>query len=506
MSGPLLLLLDGAPLLTLAVLVPMASALLALLLDDRRALMLARVASTIAFVVIAAAAWRHFLHGAARTVEPFTLSFSPLVPDGGPRALLVTDALNVGFLVIYAVLSLAVFVALPRQDARPSTLAGILWTGSLTTLVYTADHVWVFVGALALTTVPLLLGVFVQPLSSTNSDGSLGPRKRASFIAALFPLLAAILVGVALSLDAGTLSAGPFFDALSSTERAPSSRAAFLLVLTAVLLRKGVFPLHLWTGMLTRALPIVPLVFFLNAHTGVFIAVRVLIPLSPDEARTLLPAVGYFALFSTLILAISGLARRDPRRIVVAVLLSQSSAVLVGVATGNALGVTGALVLVQAIAVGSMGLAIALRALVVRFSGELPAGRWLGLASVTPRLSVFVALTGLACVGFPGTLAFCAEDLLLHGAVEAHRDLSAGIAIATALNAINIVLLYASTFLGKARVSHVRDLFPREAYALLVLSALVVGAGLLPSPVVSERARAAASFVSTLDKHSQDSH
>jgi NADH-quinone oxidoreductase subunit M len=506
MNASLLALTDGVPLLTLAVLVPMAGALLALLVDDKRALVVARVASALALLVVSAAALRHFLHGAARTVEPLTLAFAPRAANGGPRALLVTDELNVGFLVVYAVLTAAVLLALPRQDARRGTLAGLLWTEATTTLVYAADHVWVFVAALALTTVPLLLGLFVQPSSSMRAGDSLAPKKRASFIAALFPLLSALLVGVALTLDPGTLAWGTFFDALSSAEPGPSSRAAFLLVLTAVLLRKGVFPLHLWTGMLTRALPIVPLVFFLNAHTGVFIAVRVLIPLSPNDARTFLPAVGYFALFSTLILAVSGLARRDPRRIVVAVLLSQSSAVLVGVATGNSLGVTGALVLVQAIAVGSMGLAIAIRALVVRFSGELPEGRWLGLASVAPRLSVFVALTGLACVGFPGTLAFCAEDLLLHGVVEAHRDLSAGIAIATALNAINIVMLYASTFLGKARVSHVRDLFPREAWALIVLSALVVGAGLLPSPLVTERARAAESFVTTLDKHGSAAH
>ena len=69
-----------------------------------------------------------------------------------------------------------------------------------------------------------------------------------------------------------------------------------------------------------------------------------------------------------------------------------------------------------------------LRALEARY-GRLSLDGFHGLYQHSPALAVGFLLTGLASVGFPGTLGFVSTELLVDGAVEAnllvtchHRD------------------------------------------------------------------------------------
>lgn len=104
-----------------------------------------------------------------------------------------------------------------------------------------------------------------------------------------------------------------------------------------------------------------------------------------------------------------------------------------------------------------------------------------------PRLAVFFAVCGLALVGLPGTLGFAAEDLLFHGALESHPLLGLALPVATALNAITILRLFARLFLGRpvTAVADVPDARPRERWALSLCVVLLVLGGLFPQVPVS---------------------
>jgi NADH-quinone oxidoreductase subunit M len=101
-------------------------------------------------------------------------------------------------------------------------------------------------------------------------------------------------------------------------------------------------------------------------------------------------------------------------------------------------------------------------------------------------------ITGLASVGFPGTLGFVSTDLLVDGAVRANLYLGVGVVAASALNGIAVVRAYFLLFTGKRHASTVSlGIGLRERFAVLTLSALVLGGGLFPQPGVTTRYAAA---------------
>src|SRR4029079_3397175 len=112
---------------------------------------------------------------------------------------------------------------------------------------------------------------------------------------------------------------------------------------------------------------------------------------------------------------------------------------------------------------------------------ESPRG-FLGFAVPAPRLAVFFAICGLALVELRGTLGFAADDLLFHGALETHPLLGIALPLATALNAITVLRLFATLFMGR-RVTHatpIPDARPGERLALTASVVFLVAGGIAP--------------------------
>jgi len=105
---------------------------------------------------------------------------------------------------------------------------------------------------------------------------------------------------------------------------------------------------------------------------------------------------------------------------------------------------------------------------------------------------VCFVLTGLASVGFPGTLGFVATELLVDGAVKASPYVGLAVVLAAALNGIAIVRVYFLLFTGARPASSVSlNIGPRERFAVLTLTVLILGGGLFPQLGLSSRHRAA---------------
>ncbi len=141
------------------------------------------------------------------------------------------------------------------------------------------------------------------------------------------------------------------------------------------------------------------------------------------------------------------------------------------------------------VAVSHGGLFGILRLLEVRFGENLTASKHLGLAEHAPRLAVSFAIFGLALVGLPGTLGFCSQDLLIHGALTSHPLTGLLLPIATAMNAVSIFRLFTRLFLGKRRTGFtvMADALPRERWILAAGVLFVVLGGLFPNAIVIQR-------------------
>ena len=183
--------------------------------------------------------------------------------------------------------------------------------------------------------------------------------------------------------------------------------------------------------------------------------------------------------------------QRETRRFFAHLFLSHSSLVLVGLELHTELSLTASLCLWFSVILSLGGFGLTLRAVEARF-GRLSLSDYHGLYEHTPALAVCFLLTGLASVGFPGTLGFISIELLVDSAVEASPYVGIVVIAAGALNGIAVLRAYFLLFTGARHVSTVSlGIGLRERVAVLSLSALILGGGLFPQLGVATRQRAA---------------
>lgn len=260
------------------------------------------------------------------------------------------------------------------------------------------------------------------------------------------------------------------------------------LLFIAVLLRCGAVPLHTWLASLFARGAFSASLLFATPMTGVYAAVRLVLPIAPDW---ILQSLGAVSLLTAAYAAGMAVVQRDARRFFAFLFLSNASLVLVGLELHTSLSLTGALALWASAALALSGLGFTLRAVEARL-GQMPLDRFIGLYEHSPGLAVGFLLTGLASVGFPFTLGYVAADLLVEGAIETNLALGTIVVLAAAVNGIAIVRAYLLLFTGTRHQSTVSlAITPRERAMVLAMAGLILGGGLVPQLLVVSRHAAA---------------
>jgi NADH-quinone oxidoreductase subunit M len=378
--------------------------------------------------------------------------------------------------IMAVVLMLAVALAAPSRDLDGSRCARMLAALAGVITLYTAqDSVLLFAGWV-FSAVPLLYG------------GERAHRARSRWYASpAVALMASVaLVGVAV----GTLTLAP---------AGTAGFVGFTLLVVGAMIRSGLFPFHSWVAASFESENFLPYAWLLSARTGVFLIARFTTAEFATTAGALLPALSNLALFSSVLMAVMALGEKVPRRVLALVVLSQSGFIVSGLQSRNLEGITGALLQWVVVSISTVGLAMVLRAVEVRY-GTLANLHFAGLISRIPRFAVFFLLLALALVGLPGTLGFCAEDLLFHGALEVHPVLGLALPFSTALIAIRLLGMFSTMFLGRREhlVPATSDALPRERWVLTALAVFLVIAGLLPAPLVRSRTSPAQAMLTAL--------
>jgi NADH-quinone oxidoreductase subunit M len=259
-------------------------------------------------------------------------------------------------------------------------------------------------------------------------------------------------------------------------------------LLAAILVRCGTVPAHCWLTDWFEHASLGIAMLFVIPLSGVYAAIRLVLPIGPGWV---LQSIGLASLFTAVYAAGMATIQRDTRRFFAHLFLSHSSLVLVGLEVHTELSLTGSLCLWFSVILSLGGFGLSLRALEARF-GRLPLTDFHGLYEHSPTLAVCFLLTGLASVGFPGTLGFISTELLVDSVVEANPYAGIVVIAAAALNGIAVVRSYLLLFTGARHVSTVSlGLGLRERVAVLTLAALILGGGLIPQPGVASRGRAA---------------
>lgn len=444
------------PWLTLLVAVPaVAAALVRATADPVRARRLALASLAITLVLASGAAMATLGRGPVA---------DPWLGAVGGLPLLGVDELSALLLPFAALLFAVVALVAPRTRLGSREEARTLAAQAVVLATYCARDPLVLAALWALSVAPPLLALRAR--SRTGAT-----RVFAIYMAvavAAFTAGAALLEGA----DGGTRAA-----------------AGAALVSVAVLIRKGILPVHSWLPLLMERAPMSLATLFSVPQLGAYAFVRLVVPSGSPE---LLSIVATLSLVTAVYGALLGLVQVEARRAFGFLFLSESALVLAGLEGASRVALTGALVVWIACGLALTGFGMTLRLLEAR-RGELSLRRFHGGYQRTPLLAASFLVLGLASAGFPGTLGFVGAELLIDGAVSAHPHVGFALVLASALNGITVVRMYGVLFSGaRDRTPASMVLRRRELLGLLVLVALLLAAGLTPRPIVRSRARAAA--------------
>lgn len=392
----------------------------------------------------------------------------------GSVALLATvpknDSLFQALMLLFSCLTFGAIVLLPRRDCTKETIAGILFLLGSTLLAYSTGNLLLLLAGWILSTVSFLWAGWFRAR-------------------AWRPLAGLLLSNLTLGLAVGLITISTGIISINNLKgQNPGGVAAFALLVAAAIFRKGLCPAHAWVADAAETGPAVPTALLLNGHFGALLVAKLIVPLFPDTDN-MVPILSYLAIVTALYVAIRALAENSPRRLLSFLALSQSACILSGLESQTAEGIAGAIVHWFVVAISTVALFGILRLVEVRFGENLTANKHLGLAEHAPRLAVSFVIFGLALVGLPGTLGFCSQDLLIHGALTSHRVIGLLLPIATAMNAISFFRLFTRLFLGRRRTGFtvMADALPRERWILAAGVLFVVFGGLFPNAAVIQR-------------------
>ncbi|BBO35817.1 proton-conducting transporter membrane subunit [Lacipirellula parvula] len=378
----------------------------------------------------------------------------------------VIDELNAPLLPMAALISFVTALATLRTKFRhyPFTISLLSETILLATL--SCRHSWGIVALLAISVLP--------PLWELHSRGK--PMR-------VFAIHISFFV---------TLLVAGWWLVERTTPGTASSSLAFGLLTAAVLLRCGAVPFHCWITDLFEHAAFGTSLLFVTPMVGVYAAVRLLLPTAPDWA---LQSLALVSIVTAVYAAGMALVQRDGRRFFCYLFLSHSSLVLVGLESATPIGLTGALCLWISVGLALTGFGLTLRAIESR-TGRLSLSEFHGLYEHTPTLAAFFLITGLASIGFPGTIGFVGAELLLEGAIGVHPWICLLAVLTAALNGIAVLQAYFRIFTGKRYFPTIslRSRLP-ERIAVLALAALLLGGGLFPQPGLTSRYRAASELI-----------
>lgn len=436
------------------------------------------------FLLLVAAGIEVERSAAGHLVEP--------LPGWGQWA--VVDALNGVPLPLYAGLALGMVILAPRRKVTTGWLTGIQILTLSTIVGYGTGNLALLAIAWGTSLIPFFGSHFFNRTGRTGEV--LIPRQARVILGA-----SAVLVAVgALLLAIGTPT-GSWVARLSlSLPRQGESTilyVAFICLMIGVVLRKGLFPAHIWVAPSFAQGPLIPLNLLFNGHLGAFLIARLAVPAFPGIAPAALDLLGDLGLLTAGYTAILAISERQPRRLLALLTISQSSFLVTGLESTNPDAIAGALVHWQVAVVATSILTAVYTGLEARLGMVLDSREHLGLASKAPRLAVFFVIGGLALVGLPLTLGFAAEDLLLHGTLETHPQLGIILPIVTALNAFQVIRLFTALFLGRPgqAAETIADALPRERWVLTAAILFLIIGGLFPEIFVHLPARAAEELI-----------
>lgn len=378
------------------------------------------------------------------------------------KDLLFVDEVSAPLLTLISLLGFLTVLATLRTKVQRLPFSGLLLTQAIWQALLSSEEPWLLIGLMGISIIPLWL-----ELKSRN-------RPVRVFLVHMLAHILLLVVGW------GLITGSPADGMVRSI--------GFGCLVISLLIRGGVCPFHCWVTDLFEHASFAGALLFVAPMASAYLGVRLLLPTGPGWSLQL---VTLAAVLCAMYSAGMAWVQQEPRRYFSFLFLSHSALVLVGLETVSTEALTGGLCVWFAASLSLAGFGLTLRAVESRL-GRLSLADFHGLYDHMPNLAALFLITGLASVGFPGTIGFVSTELLVDGIIHEYPWMGLGVVLASVLNGISILRVYFRIFAGTRHTSTIslQSRWP-ERIAVLTLVLLMIGGGIFPQPFLLTRLDAA---------------
>ncbi len=284
----------------------------------------------------------------------------------------------------------------------------------------------------------------------------------------------------------------------------------FLAFAVAFAIKVPVFPFHTWLPDAHVEAPTAGSVLLAGVllKMGAYGFIRFAIPFFPDAARQFTPLVLALAVIGVLYGAAMAMAQSDIKKLVAYSSVSHLGFVMLGLFSGTAAGVQGAVL--QMVNHGlSTGALFLLVGMVYEKTHRRGVDDFGGMARVMPVYATVFMIVTLSSIGLPGLNGFVGEFLVLFGAFRAHPAATAAASLGVVLVAVYMLRLYRDVFFGPVTMparEKAGDIGRFELACLAPALLFIVTLGVCPGLVLSRTEGPAANVASKLNPETRTSH
>jgi NADH-quinone oxidoreductase subunit M len=324
----------------------------------------------------------------------------------------------------------------------------------------------------------------------------IGPRQYAAVKFLLYSLLGGLLMLVAVialyvysAESAATGHHGTFlFSSLVNVVLSPTvQKWLFLGFFIAFAIKAPLWPFHTWLPDAAFSAQPGAAVLMLGVmdKVGTFGMIRYCLELFPSAFHYFTPLILVLAVISVLYGAIVAIGQTSLKRLIGYTSVSHFGFIVLGIFALTTQGQSGATLYMVNHGFATGALFLVAGFLIIR-RGSDRISDYGGVQKVAPVLAGLLLVSGLAGLSLPGLSTFVSEFLVLAGTFSRYKVAASFATAGIILASIYILWMYQRTMNGPTAksVAGMKDLRPRELWAVVPLIALIIAMGVYPKPVL----------------------
>jgi len=465
---------------TITIFIPLLGAIIMLLLpDEERPLRYAALG--IAAVPLLLTLYIYFAYGSDLGVAALTQDFTWL-PSLNMGYRVGLDGLGFGMFFLTALLTLIAVVASYDVRENLKQYFAILFVAEVGMLgVFASEDLILFYIFFEITLIPMYLLVGIW--------GDANRRQAAiKFFVYTFLGSTVMLAGfLAFGILAGTYAMDGLTAGGGLGRTAQIAIAAPILF--GLLVKVPAVPLHGWLLDVYVSSPISTNVVLsgILPKLGTYGLIKVAIPLLPEGVQPFLPYVAVFGAINIVYGAFVAFLQPDLKALVAYSSIGTLGFILLGAASGNAVGLNGA-VLQQVTHGLYSALLFVLVGVIAARTGTRRIRELGGLAARMPWAGGLLALGAMAAMGLPGLAVFVSEFMSIMGGYDAYPVQGILSALGIVLSAMYLLYMLARVVFGpiqKPAYEAVEDAGTMEMAAAVPLAVLLVLFGVFPALLIT---------------------